>query len=55
MTVATPGRNLTVCVVICAYTFDRWDDILAAVASVRSQTTAAQEIVVVVDHNPDLY
>jgi GT2 family glycosyltransferase len=55
MTVTTPGRNLTVCVVICVYTCDRWDDILAAVASVRNQTTAAQEIVVVVDHNPDLY
>jgi glucosyl-dolichyl phosphate glucuronosyltransferase len=55
MTAATPRRTLTLCVVICAYTFDRWEDTLAAVASVRSQTTAAQEIVVVVDHNPDLY
>src|SRR5271165_665182 len=55
MTAATPGRTLTVCVVICAYTFDRWDDVLAAVASVTSQTTAPEEIVVVVDHNPDLY
>ncbi|HEY5855534.1 MAG TPA: glycosyltransferase family 2 protein [Aldersonia sp.] len=54
MTAATPRRTLTLGVVICAYTFDRWDDVLAAVASVRSQTTAAQEIVVVVDHNPDL-
>ena len=43
------------CVVICAYTFDRWDDTLAAVASVRSQTTQPDQIVVVVDHNPPLY
>ena len=55
MTVTTPGRTLTMCVVICVYTCDRWDDILAAVASVRSQKTAPEEIVVVVDHNPDLY
>ena len=55
MTVTPPGRNLTISVVICVYTFDRWDDILAAVASVRSQRTAPEEIVVVVDHNPDLY
>jgi glycosyltransferase involved in cell wall biosynthesis len=55
MTVNSPRRPLTVGVVICAYTCDRWDDILAAVASVQSQTTAPAEIVVVVDHNPDLY
>lgn len=55
MTVTPGGRNLTISVVICAYTFDRWDDVLAAVASVRSQSTAPEEIVVVVDHNPGLY
>jgi GT2 family glycosyltransferase len=43
------------CVVICAYTFDRWDEVLAAVASVESQETAPEEIIVVVDHNPELY
>lgn len=47
-------RPLTLAVVICVYTLDRWDDILAAVASVQNQTTQAQEIVVVVDHNPEL-
>jgi glucosyl-dolichyl phosphate glucuronosyltransferase len=41
-------------VVICAYTEDRWDDVLAAVASVRSQSRPAEEIIVVVDHNPAL-
>jgi hypothetical protein len=55
MTVQRSRHTLSLCVVICAYTFDRWDDTLAAVASVRSQTTAAREIVVVVDHNRDLY
>jgi GT2 family glycosyltransferase len=55
MAITNSGRTPTLSVVICAYTCDRWDDILAAVASVRIQTTAPEEIVVVVDHNPDLY
>jgi GT2 family glycosyltransferase len=46
---------LSVSVVICAHTERRWDDTLAAVASVRSQTYAAKELIVVVDHNRPLY
>ncbi|MEU0674102.1 glycosyltransferase [Streptomyces sp. NPDC006172] len=38
-------------VVVCAYTEDRWDDILAAVDSVRAQSRPALETVLVVDHN----
>ncbi|WP_437437621.1 glycosyltransferase family 2 protein, partial [Streptomyces prasinopilosus] len=38
-------------VVICAYTEDRWEDVLAAVASVRAQSRPALEILLVVDHN----
>jgi cellulose synthase/poly-beta-1,6-N-acetylglucosamine synthase-like glycosyltransferase len=41
-------------VVICAYTLDRWDDLSAAIASVRSQTRAACEIILVVDNNEAL-
>jgi GT2 family glycosyltransferase len=41
-------------VVICVYTEDRWEDILAAVASVRAQTLPALETLLVVDHNPAL-
>lgn len=44
----------TVSVVICAYTADRWDDVLAAAASVRDQSHPALETLVVVDHNPAL-
>lgn len=44
----------TATVVICVYTEDRWDDIVAAVASVRNQDVAAGEVLVVVDHNPAL-
>ncbi|MBJ7339227.1 glycosyltransferase [Mycolicibacterium sp.] len=41
-------------VVICAYTEERWDDTLKAVASVQSQRPAPHELVLVVDHNPQL-
>jgi GT2 family glycosyltransferase len=44
-----------VSVVICAHSEDRWDDLLAAVASVRQQSLPAREILVVVDHNPCLF
>lgn len=43
-----------VSVVICVYTEDRWEDILAAVASVRTQSYPALETLLVVDHNPAL-
>lgn len=41
-------------VVVCAYTEQRWDDIVAAVASVAAQHASAQETLVVVDHNDAL-
>ncbi|MFI1367809.1 glycosyltransferase family 2 protein [Streptomyces griseochromogenes] len=41
-------------VVICVYTEDRWEDILAAVSSVRAQSYPALETLLVVDHNPVL-
>lgn len=47
--------ELGVSVVICAYTEDRWDDLVAAVASVRAQESPRpSEIIVVVDHNSRL-
>ncbi|MFF3467979.1 glycosyltransferase family 2 protein [Streptomyces sp. NPDC002619] len=46
-----PKCRSTVSVVICAYTEDRWEYILAAVASVRSQSLPAVETLLVVDHN----
>jgi glycosyltransferase involved in cell wall biosynthesis len=45
---ASPG---TVSVIICAFADDRWPDLAAAVDSVASQSRAADEVVVVVDHN----
>ncbi|MEV5887468.1 glycosyltransferase family 2 protein [Streptomyces sp. NPDC052020] len=41
-------------VVICAYTEDRWADVLAAVSSVRAQSRPALETLLVVDHNEAL-
>ncbi|MFI2433601.1 glycosyltransferase family 2 protein [Streptomyces sp. NPDC018693] len=41
-------------VVICAYTLDRWTDLQAALSSVHSQRLSADDIVLVVDHCPEL-
>lgn len=44
-----------VSVVICSYTEDRWDMLMAAVESVRTQTVPPRQTIVVVDYNSDLY
>ena len=44
----------TCAVVICAYTDQRWDVTLEAVASVQAQQPPPAELIVVVDHNPAL-
>lgn len=44
----------TVSVIIPTYTEARWDWLKDAVDSVRAQTVPALEIIVVVDHNPEL-
>ncbi|MFJ8733055.1 glycosyltransferase family 2 protein [Streptomyces bauhiniae] len=51
---APPVTAPAVSVVICVYTEDRWEDILAAVASVRAQSHPALETLLVVDHNTAL-
>ncbi|MFI0818393.1 glycosyltransferase family 2 protein [Streptomyces sp. NPDC021098] len=52
MTLDRPQPRISV--VICVFTEDRWDDILAAVSSVRDQSRPAEETLLVVDHNPAL-
>ncbi|MDX3850576.1 glycosyltransferase family 2 protein [Streptomyces sp. AK02-01A] len=47
-------RHRPFSVVICVYTEDRWEDILAAVESVRRQSLPALETLLVVDHNAAL-
>jgi GT2 family glycosyltransferase len=41
-------------VVICAYTMDRWTDLVAAVDSVRRQRPGPRELIVVIDHDEAL-
>jgi len=48
---ATPP---TISVVICAYTLDRLDVMGEAIASLRAQTLAPHEVILVVDHAPEL-
>jgi glycosyltransferase involved in cell wall biosynthesis len=45
----------SVSVVVCAYTLDRWEDLAAAVDSLRGQTLPPGEVIIVSDHNPHLY
>lgn len=49
-----PFAPPSISVVVCAYADERWNDLVAAVESLRRQTVAPLEIVVVVDHNPAL-
>src|SRR5579871_1874691 len=46
--------GLSISVVICAYTEKRWDDLVRAVESLHAQETPPHQVVVVVDHNPQL-
>jgi len=45
----------SVSVIIPTYTMDRWDYLCECIASAQAQTVQTQEIIVVVDHNPELY
>ena len=44
-----------VSVVICSYSEDRWDRLIGALDSVRTQTFPPKQTIVVVDYNVDLY
>jgi GT2 family glycosyltransferase len=48
-------RRPAATVVIPTHSEQRWDSLVRAVASARSQTHRPAEIIVVVDHNPALY
>jgi len=45
---------VTISVLICAYTLDRLDLLERAIGSIRAQTAPAHEIVLCVDHSPEL-
>src|ERR1700680_4305787 len=42
-------------VVICAYTEERWYDLIAAVESIQRQSIPPREIILVIDHNTSLF
>ena len=48
-------RTPTLAAIVCAYTEDRWLDILRAVESLQNQSEAPREIIVVTDHNAALF
>lgn len=39
---------------VCAYTEERWEQLVAALASLHNQTITPYELIVVIDHNPAL-
>jgi GT2 family glycosyltransferase/O-antigen/teichoic acid export membrane protein len=45
----------TVTVIICAYTMDRWTDIVRAIESVQLQTHRVDQLILVSDHNDRLF
>lgn len=47
-------RNDVCSVIICAYTAQRWDDTMHAVVSAQTQQPPPREVILVVDHNPEL-
>jgi GT2 family glycosyltransferase len=51
---SVPSSTLTISVVICSYTMERWEHIVRAVDSVRAQTLVPAEVILVVDYNDEL-
>ncbi len=50
-----PPDPASASVVVCSYSLERYDQLLACVASVRAQLRRHDELIVVVDHNPALF
>jgi glycosyltransferase involved in cell wall biosynthesis len=44
----------SIATVICAYTMERWGPLVESIRSVERQTRPAEQIIVAVDHNPEL-
>jgi glycosyltransferase involved in cell wall biosynthesis/GT2 family glycosyltransferase len=53
-TPAPPAGTPPISVLICAYTLDRLDTLAKAIESVQAQTSPAHEIVLAIDHSPEL-
>jgi GT2 family glycosyltransferase len=48
------AQHLDVSVVICAHTMARWDVLTQTVASLEAQHVLPREVLLVIDHNPEL-
>jgi GT2 family glycosyltransferase len=53
-TAVRPGTAVTVSVVLCSYSMDRWPLIVAASDSLAAQALPPAEVILVVDHCPEL-
>ena len=51
----TVDSGFALTAVVCAYTMDRWPSILAAIASLEAQASPPAEIILVIDHNHEMY
>ena len=51
---ASSGDAPRVTVVICTYSIDRWDSLQRAVAAVVSQQPPAAELIIIIDHSPEV-
>jgi GT2 family glycosyltransferase len=49
------ANQKTITVIICAYTEDRWDDLISSVSSVKAQSQLPAQVIVVIDHNSRLF
>ena len=48
-------KQFSISAIICAYSDERWNDLVDAVTSIRSQTLPVDEIIIVIDHNPRMF
>jgi glucosyl-dolichyl phosphate glucuronosyltransferase len=48
------SQTVATSIIICAYTLERWNDLCEAVTSARQQEPPPGEIILVIDHNPEL-
>lgn len=54
MMVLPEGSPAGVSVIVCTYDLGRWEQLVEAVDSIAAQSQPVHEVLVIVDHNPDL-
>lgn len=42
-------------VIVCAYTYKRWEHLKKCIKALQSQSRLPDEIILVIDHNPELF